>query len=399
MTHLYSTTPVIPRIITIGVSHPGETLSITQEYLDELALLAHTRGFQVVGSFIQKLDNPSSKTYIGKGKVEEIRGVISENSIATVIFDDNLTPSQVKNLEKEWECTVWDRSLLILDIFAMRAQTAQARVQVELAQYQYLLPRLTGLWSHHSRQKGGTKLMKGPGEKELETDKRIAQGKIHLLKQQLAAIERQSLTQRKQRSKYVNVALVGYTNAGKSSLMRQLAKADVVTEDKLFATLSTTVRKVVLNHVPFLLADTVGFIRKLPHALIESFKSTLMEVKSAHLLLHVVDASHRDPDRQIITVKNTLKEIGADHIPSLLIFNKRDKLQYKGKLLNEWDKPTQNEFLKKSQKIYEKRFQYPVIFTNSLTKEGIQALQKILEKHVYKHYIAIYPHSKATNLG
>ena len=381
----YSTEAIPPRIIIVGVIHPGETIQDIEEYLEELALLAHTRGLDVVGSFYQKLDSPSSKTYIGKGKVQEIGDMVRDSNITTVIFDDNLTPGQVKNLEKEWKCTVWDRSLLILDIFAMRAQTAQARVQVELAQYQYLLPRLTGMWSHHSRQKGGTKLMKGPGEKELETDKRIAQKKIHLLKEQLAAIERQTITQRKQRSKNVNVTLVGYTNAGKSSLMKVLAKADVVAEDKLFATLGTTTRKVVLNHIPFLLADTVGFIRKLPHTLIESFKSTLMEVKNADLLLHVVDASHKDPDRQIMTVNKTLEEIGASHIPVLLVLNKQDKLQLRDENLAKW------------QSTYEKRYKCPTILASALAKEGVKPLQEMIYEKIYPIYKKIYPNNKEVN--
>lgn len=305
--------------------------SLTKIYLDELAFLAHTLKIQVKKIYTQKLSQPDSRTYVGKGKMAEIAEYISANHIDMIIFDDDLHASQIRNIERdingsvieEARCKILDRSLLILDIFSERAKTLQAKTQVELAQYQYLLPRLTRMWTHLSKQKGGIG-MRGPGEKELETDRRIINDKITLLKQKLAKIDQQSITRRKSRQGMVRMALVGYTNVGKSSLMQLLSKADVSAEDKLFATVDSTVRKIVLNQVPFLLTDTVGFIRKLPTLLIESFKSTLDEIKEADILLHVADISSPYCEEQIEIVNKTLQEIGANNKATLLILNKID---------------------------------------------------------------------------
>ncbi len=313
--------------ILVALVTQKQTAVKTQEYLDELAFLAETSGVITKRSFMQRLERPDIRTYVGKGKLEEIKTYLTAEPVDTVIFDDDLTPSQVRNLEAELpDIKVLDRSLLILNIFSMRAQTAQSRVQVELAQYQYVFPRLTRMWSHLTSQKGGVG-MRGPGEKELETDRRIVKDRISFLKEKLAKIDRQSQTRRKERDRLVRVALVGYTNVGKSTLMRTLAKADVFAENKLFATVDSTVRKVVLGNIPFLLTDTVGFIRKLPTTLIESFKSTLDEVREADLLLHVVDVSHPSFEEQIEVVKTTLAEIGAADKPTILVFNKMDQFE------------------------------------------------------------------------
>jgi len=319
-THKPPETAVLVALVT-----QKQSAEKTQEYLDELAFLAETSGVRTVQSFVQKLERPDTRTYVGKGKLEEIQTFITDNPVDTIIFDDDLTPSQVRNLEAAFkEIKVLDRSLLILNIFSMRAQTAQARVQVELAQYQYMYPRLTRMWSHLSRQKGGVG-MRGPGEKELETDRRIVQDRIAFLKEKLEKIDRQNVTRRKERDRLVRVSLVGYTNVGKSTLMRTLAKADVFAENKLFATVDATVRKVVLANIPFLLSDTVGFIRKLPTTLIEAFKSTLDEVREADVLLHVVDVSHPSFEEHIEVVSNILTEIGAGDKLTILVFNKIDQ--------------------------------------------------------------------------
>jgi GTP-binding protein HflX len=295
------------------------------EYLDELAFLAETSGARTLRKFTQKLDRPDVTYFVGKGKLSEIKEYVQAHNVDMVIFDDDLTPSQVRNIENKLKCKILDRSLLILNIFSLRAKTAQAKSQVELAQYQYILPRLTRMWSHLSKQKGGIG-MRGPGEKELETDRRIVRDKIALFNKKLDKIDKQNATRRKSRQQVVRVALVGYTNVGKSTLMHLLSKSDVFAEDKLFATVDSTVRKVVINRIPFLLTDTVGFIRKLPHALIECFKSTLDEIREADVLLHVVDASHPSFEEQIDVVNKTLAEIGASDKPTLLVFNKVDQL-------------------------------------------------------------------------
>ncbi|MFP4092784.1 MAG: GTPase HflX, partial [Cyclobacteriaceae bacterium] len=295
------------------------------EYLEELAFLAETSGAITMKKFTQKLDKPDTAFFVGKGKLDEIKEYVDAHEVDMVIFDDDLTPSQVRNIENKLQCKILDRSLLILNIFSLRAKTAQAKSQVELAQYQYILPRLTRMWSHLSKQKGGIG-MRGPGEKELETDRRIVRDKIALFNKKLDKIDKQNATRRKAREQVVRVALVGYTNVGKSTLMRLLSKSDVFAENKLFATVDSTVRKVVINRIPFLLTDTVGFIRKLPHALIECFKSTLDEIREADVLLHVVDASHPSFEEQISVVNKTLAEIGASDKPTLLVFNKVDQL-------------------------------------------------------------------------
>ncbi|WP_419241506.1 GTPase HflX [Cardinium endosymbiont of Nabis limbatus] len=310
--------------ILVALVTPQQPLTKTEEYLTELAFLAGTWGLKIVKLFMQRLDYPHGATFVGKGKLEEIAAFIKVEKVDYAIFDDELSPSQARNLEKSLACEILDRSLLILNIFSMRAQTKQARTQVELAQYQYLLPRLTRMWTHLSSQKGGSAGMRGPGEKELETDKRIIQHKITRLREKLASITQQCMIRRKGRADLVRVALVGYTNVGKSTLMKLLSKSDILADNKLFATVDATVRKVVLNNHPFLLTDTVGFIRKLPHTLVECFKSTLAEIKEADLLLHVIDASHESFQEQMAIVNQTLAEIGAEGLPRILVFNKID---------------------------------------------------------------------------
>ena len=316
------------RAVVVGLVTPRQPENKVREYLDELEFLADTAGAEVVRRFTQKLDNPNSRTFVGQGKLAEIKEYVEKNDIGMVIFDDDLSTKQIANIEKELQVKILDRSSLILDIFARRAQTATAKTQVELAQYQYLLPRLTRLWTHLERQKGGIG-MRGPGETQIETDRRIIQRRIAWLKEQLADIDRQKTLQRKNRGKLTRVALVGYTNVGKSTLMNLLSKSDVFAENKLFATLDTTVRKVTIDNLPFLLTDTVGFIRKLPTNLVESFKSTLDEVRDADLLVHVVDISHPQFEEQIEVVNKTLSEIcGAAGKPVIVVFNKIDAFSH-----------------------------------------------------------------------
>src|SRR5664280_1816238 len=300
----------VERAILIAINYSGQDERETEEYLDELSFLTETAGAIPVKRFIQKLDIANSRTFVGAGKIEELATFISENKIDIAIFDDELSPAQMRNIEDDLGCRILDRTNLILDIFARRARTAHARTQVELAQYQYLLPRLTGMWTHLSKQRGGIG-MRGPGETEIETDRRVIRAKISLLKEKLKDIDKQKVTQRKNRESMVRVSLVGYTNVGKSTIMNMLAKSEVFAENKLFATLDTTVRKVVIGNLPFLLTDTVGFIRKLPHGLVESFKSTLDEVRESDLLIHVVDISHPTFEEQINVVRETLQEIGT----------------------------------------------------------------------------------------
>jgi len=373
-------------------SHPEEN----EEHLDELAFLAETIGIVVIERFTQKLPNPDVRTFVGKGKLEEIKSFVLANQVTEVLFDDDLSPSQLRNLEKELnkmgeEATVriYDRSLLILDIFLMRAQTAQARTQVELAMNQYLLPRLTRMWTHLERQRGGTGTRGGAGEKEIETDRRVVRSQITKLKEDLEKIDKQRQTQRKSRSGIVRVALVGYTNVGKSTLMNLLAKADVKAEDKLFATVDATVRKVVIGDIPFLLSDTVGFIRKLPHHLIESFKSTLDEVREADLLLHVVDIAHPFHDNQIEVVKKTLVDIGAGNIQTILVLNKIDKLQ------NE-EGPVDLDAL---QGYYRQHGFEQVVFISATKKENIQWLRQMIFDQVKKKHLLIYPNYVSTTNG
>ncbi|MBP8791131.1 MAG: GTPase HflX, partial [Breznakibacter sp.] len=317
----------LEKVILVGVKTPEMSVQQLDDYLKELAFLAETAGAEPVKYFTQNLPVPDPRTYVGTGKLGEINEYIKVHEIQTIIFDDELTPSQLRNIEKELHILVLDRTNLILDIFARRARTAHAKTQVELAQYQYLLPRLTRMWTHLERQRGGIG-MRGPGEKEIETDRRIIRDKIALLKEDLKKIDRQMMTQRQNRGKLVRVALVGYTNVGKSTLMNVLSKSNVFAENKLFATLDTTVRKVVIGNLPFLLADTVGFIRKLPHHLVESFKSTLDEVREADILLHIVDISHPGFEQQIEVVNQTLHELDERDKPQILVFNKIDAYSY-----------------------------------------------------------------------
>jgi len=362
---------------------------LTDEHLEELAFLAETAGIETVKRFVQKLPHPDVRTFVGKGKLEEIKQTVAAKNVDNVIFDDDLTPSQLRNLEKEFnsiegheiKVRVYDRSLLILDIFLMRAQTAQARTQVELAMNQYLLPRLTRMWAHLERQRGGTGTRGGSGEREIETDRRNIRYRITLLKEELEKIDKQRQTQRKSRSNVVRVALVGYTNVGKSTLMNLLSKSTVMAENKLFATVDSTVRKVVIGDIPFLLSDTVGFIRKLPHHLIESFKSTLDEVREADMLLHVVDVSHPFHENHIEVVKKTLAELGAGDITTMLVLNKIDLLE------------TTEDSVKVEELAgyYREQGFDKVVFISAHRKDNIQMLKKMLFEEVKKKHLRIYP--------
>ena len=377
--------------VLVGLVTRAVTEEQVQEYLDELEFLALTAGAESVKRYIQKLPHPDSKTFIGKGKLEEIKSYVEENEeINMVIFDDDLSGKQVSILEEFLKVKIVDRSSLILDIFASRAQTAQAKTQVELAQMQYLLPRLRGLWTHLERQRGGIG-MRGPGEKEIETDRRIVRDKIALLKKKLEKIDLQNITRRKNRGAMIRVALVGYTNVGKSTLMNLLSKSDVFAENKLFATLDTTVRKVVFERMPFLLSDTVGFIRKLPTHLIESFKSTLDEVRESDILLHVVDISDPQHDDHIRTVNNTLKDLNSIDKPTLFIFNKIDRyraLQYDPLI----DENTKKEIETSLQSSLRHEFDQENIFVSAITGENIDGLRKELTELVRDQYMVRYPH-------
>lgn len=380
------------KAILIGISNDGQPLSQVEDYLDELAFLVDTAGAIPVKKFIQRLSSPNARTFVGSGKLEEIRQFVIANDIDIIIFDEELSPSQTRNIEKELEIRVIDRTNLILDIFARRAKSAYAKTQVELAQYEYLLPRLTGMWTHLERQRGGIGL-RGPGETEIETDRRIIRTKIANLKEQLVKIDRQMITQRKNRGKLVRVSLVGYTNVGKSTLMNLLSKSEVFAENKLFATLDATVRKVVIDNLPFLLSDTVGFIRKLPHHLVESFKSTLDEVREADLLLHVVDISHPGFEEQIGVVNQTLQEIHAADKPTLVVFNKTDAYKYirkdeddLGPLLKE------NLTLEELKKSWMATNNAPSIFISALKKQNVDALRKKLYEMVREIHVTRYPY-------
>ena len=364
------------------------------EYLDELEFLACTAGATVERRFIQKMLQPDSKTFVGKGKMEEIRDFVKENEISTIIFDDELSPAQLKNLEREIEeVKILDRTNLILDIFAQRAQTSYARTQVELAQYEYLLPRLTRMWTHLERQRGGIG-MRGPGETEIETDRRIIRDRISLLKDKLKTIDKQMATQRNNRGKMVRVALVGYTNVGKSTLMNTLSKSEVFAENKLFATLDTTVRKVVIGNLPFLLTDTVGFIRKLPTQLVESFKSTLDEVREADLLVHIVDISHESFEDHINSVHNILQEIDAHQKPMIMVFNKIDNFSYEKKDEDDLTPATRkNISLEEWEKTWMAKSKYPTIFISALTKKNFQNMKKLIYDEVLKIHISRFPYN------
>lgn len=378
--------------VLVGVINSHQTEAMAREYLEELAFLAETAGAEPRAVYTQRMDVPHPKTFIGSGKLLEVRDFVKEEEIDLVIFDDELTPSQLRNIEKEMNCRILDRTNLILDIFAGRAKTAHAKAQVELAQYQYLLPRLTRMWTHLERQRGGIGL-RGPGETEIETDRRIIRDKIGRLKVQLEKIDRQMIVQRKNRGNMVRVALVGYTNAGKSTLMNLLSKSNVFAEDKLFATLDTTVRKVVVENLPFLLSDTVGFIRKLPTHLVESFKSTLDEVREADILLHVVDISHPNYEEQIEVVDATLREIGAGDTPTMLIFNKTDAHTYQQKEEDDLTPSTRkNLSLDDLQKQWNGN--HPdSLFISALLKSNIDELKDQLYQKVKEIHVKRYPYN------
>lgn len=391
---LLSTTKPQETAVLVGLISQKQNAEKTKEYLDELAFLAETSGVKTMKVFVQRLNYADQKTFVGKGKLEEIQAWITINAVDTIIFDDELSPSQVRNLEKAFEnIKVLDRSLLILNIFSQRAQSDQAKRQVELAQYKYLLPRLTRMWSHLSKQKGGIG-MRGPGEKELETDKRIVQDRIALLKEKLEKIDKQSATRRKERNQLVRVALVGYTNVGKSTLMQKLAKTEVFAENKLFATIDSTVRKMVLGNIPFLLTDTVGFIRKLPTTLIESFKSTLDEIREADILLHVVDISHDSFEEQIDVVNATLADIQAKDKPTVIIFNKLD--QYKPLSVEGLDRHLATEEdlrinLERLKTGYLQKNAENVVFISATKNENIAELRDVIFKLVKEKHFMIYP--------
>jgi len=379
--------------VLVGLITKDQDEEKLTEYMDELEFLAYTAGATVKKRFTQKLSQPDSRTFVGKGKAEEIKLFLEENEIGTVIFDDELSPSQLKNLERELEVKILDRTNLILDIFAQRAQTSYARTQVELAQYEYLLPRLTRMWTHLERQRGGIG-MRGPGETEIETDRRIIRDRISLLKEKLKTIDKQMATQRNNRGKMVRVALVGYTNVGKSTLMNTLSKSNVFAENKLFATLDTTVRKVVISNLPFLLTDTVGFIRKLPTQLVESFKSTLDEVREADLLLHIVDISHESFEDHINSVHQILQEIDAHQKPMILIFNKIDDFSYEKKDEDDLTPSTRkNISLEEWEKTWMAKTKYPTIFISALNKQNFSEMKKIIYDEVLKIHISRFPYN------
>ena len=378
------------RAVLVGVIQKDQSIEQVNEYLDELAFLAETAGAITINKFTQKLERPDSKTFVGKGKLEEIANYVKNKNIDLVIFDDELTGSQLLNISTELNVNTIDRSDLILDIFARRARTAQAKVQVELAQYQYLLPRLRGMWKHLERQGGGIGT-RGPGETEIETDRRIVKDKISLLRKRLADIDKQNFTQRKERGEFIRVALVGYTNVGKSTLMNTLSKSDVFAENKLFATLDTTTRKIVFENTPFLLSDTVGFIRKLPHHLIESFKSTLDEVREADILLHVVDISHPQHEDQIGTVNKTLQELKAFDKPILTIFNKIDL--YEEKNFDDWlSEDIKQDIHKELQQKWNNITEGNCIFTSATEKTNLDELRAFILQKVREIYQVRYPY-------
>lgn len=381
----------IETAVLIAVSTQMQNREKTEEYLDELAFLVETAGGVPVARFIQPLDHPNSVTYLGTGKLEEVRQYIKAENITMAVFDDELTPTQLRNIEKELECKILDRTNLILDIFAKNARTAHAKTQVELAQYQYMLPRLTHLWTHLERQKGGIGL-RGPGEKEIETDRRIIRDKITSLKERLKEIDMQKTVQRKNRGQLVRVALVGYTNVGKSTIMNLLSKSDVFAENKLFATLETTVRKVVVENLPFLLSDTVGFIRKLPHQLVESFKSTLDEVRESDILLHVVDISHPDFESQIEVVNKTLNEIGAGDKKTIMVFNKIDAYSFIEKEEDDLTPVTKSNYSLEDWKKTWMAKGNTCIFISAVEKDNYQDFRDLLYKEIRDMHAIRYPY-------
>ena len=383
--------PITETAVLVGLITRDQDETKAREYLEELAFLADTAGAEVKKHFLQRLEIPNHATFVGTGKLDEINEYIKSHDIGTVIFDDDLSPTQLRNIEKVLECKILDRTFLILDIFAKRAQTAHAKTQVELAQYQYMLPRLTRMWTHLERQRGGIG-MRGPGESQIETDRRIILDKIALLKEQLIKIDKQKTTQRKNRGRLVRVALVGYTNVGKSTMMNLLSKSEVFAENKLFATLDTTVRKMVVGNLPFLLADTVGFIRKLPHSLVESFKSTLDEVRESDILMHIVDISHPGFEDQIEVVNRTLNEINAGDKPTIYVFNKIDAFTHVEK--HEDDLTPRNKTnvsLEEWEESWMAKNNTPSLFVSALKKQNIEDLKKTLYEQVKKIHMTRFP--------
>ncbi|AYW37122.1 GTPase HflX [Capnocytophaga canimorsus] len=382
------------KVVLVGIINQMQDEEKSKEYLDELEFLTYTAGGEVLQRFTQKLDVPNPKTFIGTGKMEEVQQFVEENGVGTVIFDDELSPAQQKNIERILKAKILDRTGLILDIFAQRAQTSYSRTQVELAQYQYLLPRLTGLWTHLERQRGGIG-MRGPGETEIETDRRIVRDRIALLKKKLATIDRQMAVQRSNRGAMVRVALIGYTNVGKSTLMNVISKSEVFAENKLFATLDTTVRKVVIGNLPFLLSDTVGFIRKLPTQLIESFKSTLDEVREADLLLHIVDISHPNFEEHIHSVNQILSEIKSADKPTIMVFNKIDA--YKHQTIAEDDlitEPTSKHFtLEQWKQTWMNKVGNDVLFISALNKDNLEEFREKVYAKVREIHITRFPYN------
>ncbi|HLU88247.1 MAG TPA: GTPase HflX [Cyclobacteriaceae bacterium] len=397
--NLIDTAPKEETAVLVALVRQHQSDQQVKEFLDELAFLTETLGAKTIRHFTQRMDKPDVRSFVGTGKLEEIKSYVIQYEVDMVVFDDDLSPSQMRNIENELKVKIYDRSLLILDIFLQRAQTAQAKTQVELARYQYLLPRLTNMWTHLERQRGGTSTRGGAGEKEIETDKRIIRNQITLLKSKLKKIEKQGLTQRKGREGIVRVALVGYTNVGKSTLMRQLTKADVLAENKLFATVDATVRKMVLgDNIPFLISDTVGFIRKLPTHLIESFKSTLAEIKEADILVHVVDTSHPNFDDQIAVVNQTLNELEAGDKPTLLVFNKIDlvpklpseeELQHMTELEVEEANFMDFDKLKEN---YARKSEITPVFMSADSGTNLDEFRAALLKLVKKCHLHMYPH-------
>lgn len=389
-----STAPVIPAAVLIGVINKKQNEDLAKEYLEELAFLAETYGVETKKTFTQKLEKPDKATFIGKGKLSDVKTFVKENNISVVIFDDELSPSQQRNLEKELGKKILDRTNLILEIFSQRAQTAHAKTQVELAKCQYLLPRLTGMWTHLERQRGGTGTRGGAGEKEIETDRRITRDRIAQLKEDLKIIDKQMATQRKNRGEFVRVALVGYTNVGKSTIMNMVSKSEVFAENKLFATLDTTVRKVTINNLFFLLCDTVGFIRKLPTQLVESFKSTLDEVREADILLHVVDISHPNFEDHINVVQQTLTDIGAGDKKTIIVFNKIDAFKYIKKDEDDLTPMSrENLSLDELKKTWMSNLNQTCVYISAQKKENIEDFKKIVYDAVKEIHVVRFPYN------
>lgn len=393
MEKAHLTATIKERAVLVGVVNQNQSDVQTKEYLEELEFLVQTAGAESIKTFSQRLEKPNPKTFVGTGKLDEIKAFTSDNDIDIVIFDDELSPSQLRNIERILEIKILDRTNLILDIFAARAQTAHAKVQVELAQYQYLMPRLTRMWTHLQKQKGGMG-MRGPGETEIETDRRIIRDIISKLKEQLKKIDKQMATQRKNRGQMIRVALVGYTNVGKSTIMNVLSKSDVFAENKLFATLDTTVRKVVIDNLPFLLSDTVGFIRKLPHGLVESFKSTLDEVREADILIHVVDVSHPNFEEQIEIVEETLHEIDKSNKPTYMVFNKIDQFNYVKKDDDDLTERTrENNSLDDLKKTWMSKNNVHAIFISAKDKTNVPEFKQLIYDKVKEIHIVRYPYN------